>query len=171
MFNIKVRFSTLLTGLLVACMICLTSYAVNSQSLPFPISQSRPVAQETNKSKLASQVLQELGIAKRYDLHFDHLIGTLIGQGDDVDLYARFRSMFVREIGWEHFNDAYVARLEADFSEAELNELLKLSKKTVLKKLLMSEVNAYLDTSEQRFQMGFDLWNNYNNGSISLPPN
>ncbi len=78
--------------------------------------------------------------------------------------------MFVREIGWKHFKDAYVARLEADFSEDELKELLALSKRPVMKKLLQSEVKAYMDTSKQRFKMGFELWDNYNNGTINLPP-
>ena len=103
-------------------------------------------------------------------MHFDHLMGTLIGNGDNFKVYARFRKMFTREIGWKQFKDAYAARLEADFSEDELKELLNLSNQTVMKKLLQSEVKAYMDTSKQRFKMGFELWDNYNNGKISLPP-
>ena len=170
MFNIKLRFSKFLVLLLVICITSFTGYIANSQQLPLDENQSQTSARDTYKSDLASELLLEIGIAKRYDMHFDHLLGTIIGNGTDFELYARFRGMFIREIGWEHFKDAYAARLEADFSEDELNELLNLSKQPVMKKLLQSEVNAYMDTSEQRFRMGFELWNNYNTGRVNLPP-
>jgi len=47
---------------------------------------------------------------------------------------------------------------------------LILSKQPAIAKLLQSEVHAYMDTSKQRFKIGFELWENYNNGKISLPP-
>lgn len=170
MFKVKLPFSKFLALLLVACFTFFTVYVANSQQLPLDKDQSKISSTETFKSKLASEVLQEIGIAERYDMHFDHLIGVLIGKGDDFKLYARFRKMFASEIGWKHFKDAYAARLEADFSEDELKELLNLSKQPVMKKLLQSEVKAYIDTSKQRFKMGFELWDNYNNGKINLPP-
>lgn len=102
-------------------------------------------------------------------MHFDHLLGTLIGKGEDLKLYSRFRKMFIREIGWQQFKDAYAKRLETDFSEDELKELLNLSKKPLIQKLLQSEFNAYEDTFKQRFRIGFELWENYNNGKIDLP--
>jgi hypothetical protein len=170
MFKVKWRFSKFLALLLSVCLTFFTVYVANSQQLPLDRDQSKISVRETSKFKLASEVLPEIGIAKRYDLHFDHLMGTLIGKGDDFKLYARFRKMFAREIGWKNFKDAYTARLEADFSEAELKELLNLAKQPVMKKLLQSEVKVYMDTSKQRFKMGFELWDNYNNGKISLPP-
>ncbi len=178
MFKVKLPLSTFLALLLVFCFTLFTvftayttAYTVaNSQRLPLDVDQSKISVGETFQHELASEVLTEIGIAERYDLHFDHLIGVLIGKGDDFELYARFRKMFVREIGWKYFKDAYVARLEADFSEDELKELLNLSKKPVIKKLLQSEIKAYMDTSNQRFKMGFELWKNYNNGTVSLPP-
>jgi Uncharacterized protein conserved in bacteria (DUF2059) len=171
MFNEKLQFSRFLALLLVICFTFFTVvYVANSQQLPLDKGQPNTSARETSKYKLASEVLPEIGIAKRYDMHFDHLMGTLIGKGNDFKLYARFRKMFAREIGWKYFKDAYAARLEADFSEDELKELLNLSKQPVMKKLLQSEVKAYLDTSKQRFKMGFELWDKYNNGNISLPP-
>lgn len=170
MFKVKLQFSKFLALLLVVCFTFFTVYVANSQQLPLDEDQSKASAGETSKYKLASEVLPEIGIAKRYDMHFDHLTGALVGKGDDFKLYARFRKMFAREIGWKHFKDAYAARLEADFSEDELKELLNLSKQPVMKKLLQSEVEAYMDTSKQRFKMGFELWDNYNNGKISLPP-
>lgn len=171
MFNVKLPFSKFLALFLVVCITFFTTYIANSQQLPLDENQVRTSARETYKSELANELLLEIGIAKRYDMHFDHLMGALIGNGNDFELYARFRGMFVREIGWEHFKDAYVARLEADFSEDELEELLNLSRQPVMKKLLQSEVNAYMDTSEQRFRMGFELWENYNLERINLPPN
>lgn len=170
MFNIRFRFPKFLVLLLVVCITCFTAYIANSQQLPLDENLSETSGRETYKFELASELLLEIGIAKRYDMHFDHLIGALIGNGNDFELYARFREMFVRETGWEHFKDAYVARLEADFSEDELEELLNLSRQPVIKRLLQSEVNAYMETSTQRFEMGFELWNNYNLGRISLPP-
>jgi Uncharacterized protein conserved in bacteria (DUF2059) len=170
MFKIKLRFSKFLALLLVVCITFFTAHIANSQQLLLDENQFRTSARETYKSELASELLLKIGIAKRYDMYFDHLMGSLIGNGDDFKLYARFREMFVREIGWQHFKDAYAARLEADFSEDELKELLALSKQPLMKKLLQSEVNAYMDTSEQRFRMGFEVWDNYNMGTISLPP-
>ncbi|ALF53519.1 hypothetical protein ACX27_12805 [Nostoc piscinale CENA21] len=170
MFKVKLQFSKFLGLLLIVCFTFFTVYVANSQQLPLVEYQSKTPPKATSKYKLATEVLLEIGIAQRYDMYFDHLIGTLIGKGDDFKLYARFRKMFAREIGWRHFKDAYAARLEADFSEDELKKLLNLSKQPVMKKLLQSEVKAYMDTSKQRFKMGFELWENYNNGKISLPP-
>ncbi|MBD2036077.1 DUF2059 domain-containing protein [Leptolyngbya sp. FACHB-321] len=169
MFKVKLQFSKFLALLLVVYFTLFTVYVANSQQLPLSENQPPISAGETSKYKLASEVLPAIGIARRYDMHFDHLMGILIGRGDDVELYARFRKMFAKKIGWKHFKEAYAARLQADFSEDELKELLSLSKQPLMKKLLQSEVKAYLDTSKQRFKMGFDLWNNYNNGKISLP--
>ena len=170
MSKVKLQFSMFLGLLLVACFTFFTVWVANSQQLPLAEFQSKTSVRETAKYKLANEVLLEIGIAKRYDMHFDHVIGSLIGKGDDFKLYTRFRKMFIREIGWTHFQDAYAARLDADFSEDELKELLNLSKQPLIKKLLQSEVKAYMDTSKQRFKMGFELWDNYNNGKISLPP-
>ncbi|PSB56520.1 DUF2059 domain-containing protein [Chamaesiphon polymorphus] len=170
MFKLKLQFSKLLALMLVVCFTCFTVYVANARQLPLDAVQSKISVKETAKYKLASELLSESGIAQRYDMHFDHSIGALIGKGDDFKLYARFRKMFVREIGWKHFKDAYAARLAADFSEDELKELLKLSKQPVMKKLLQSEVKAYTtDTSKQRFKIGFKLWDEYNSGKISLP--
>ncbi|NJR31995.1 MAG: DUF2059 domain-containing protein [Chamaesiphon sp. CSU_1_12] len=170
MFKVKLQFSKFLALMPIVCFICFTVYVANSQQLPLDAAQSKIFAQETAQYKLASELLSESGIATRYDMHFDHSIGALIGKGDDFKLYARFRKMFAREIGWKHFKDTYAARLAADFSEDELKELLKLSKQPVMKKLLQSEFKAYTDTSKQRFKIGFKLWDEYNSGKISLPP-
>jgi hypothetical protein len=169
MFKVNLKFSKLLGFLLVICLTFFTVEVANSQQYPLGEAPSKTSVRETSKYKLASDLLPEIGIAKRYDMHFDHLLGTLIGKGNDFKLYARFRKMFAREIGWKHFKNAYVARLEADFSEDELKEMINISKQPVMKKLLQSEVKAYMDTSNQRFKMGFELWDSYNSGKINLP--
>jgi Uncharacterized protein conserved in bacteria (DUF2059) len=169
MLKVKLPYLKFLALLLVFCFAFFTVDVANSQRFPLGEVQSKTSTRETFKYKLASELLPQIGIAKRYDMHFDQLIGTLIGRGDDFKLYGRFRKMFVREIGWKYFKDAYATRLETDFSEDELKELLTLSKQPVMKKLLQSEIKAYMDTSKQRFKMGFELWDNYNNGKISLP--
>ncbi len=46
-------------------------------------------ANQAEKQAQAITLLSEIGIAQRYDLHFDHLLGTLIGKKDDLRLYAR----------------------------------------------------------------------------------
>lgn len=170
MFKVKLQFFKFLALMLVVCLTIFTVSVANARQLPLAATQSKISAKETAKSKLASELLAESGIAKRYDMHFDHLMGTLIVKDNESKLYAMFRKMFVREIGWKHFKDAYAARLAADLSEDELKELLKLSKQPVMKKLLQSEVKAYTkDTSKQRFKIGFKLWDEYNNGKINLP--
>jgi hypothetical protein len=170
MFKVKLQFSKFLALLLVVCFTCCTVSVANSQQLPLDTAQSKISAKETAKYKLASELLPEIGIATRYDLYFDHSMGMLIGKGDELKLYARFRKMFAREIGWKRFKDAYAARLTADFSEAELKELLKLSKQPIIKKLLQSEFKAYTDTSKQGFKIGFELWDKYNSDLVKLPP-
>lgn len=169
MLKVKLQFSKFIGLFLVVCFTFFTVNVVNSQQLPSGEAQSITSTRETSKYKLASELLLEIGIAKRYDMHFDHLLGAFYGKGDDFKLYERFRKMFVREIGWQHYKDTYIARLEADFSEDELKELLNLSKQPVMKKLLQSEVKAYMDTSKQRFKRGFEMWDDYNSGKIDLP--
>lgn len=141
----------------------------NARQLPVSAPVQIVASDTTVKSKLAAEVLTQTGIASRYDLHFDHLIGMLVGKGDDFKLYARFNKMFAREIGWRHFKDTYATRLVTDFSTDELKELLKLSKQPVMQKLLKSEFKTYTDTSKQRAKMGFELWDKYNSGSVSIP--
>jgi Uncharacterized protein conserved in bacteria (DUF2059) len=170
MFKVKLQFSKFFALSLVICVTFFTVYVANSQRVTSNIDQSKISASESSNYKLASEVLLEIGISKRYDMHFGHLMGTLIGKGDDFKLYARFRKMFEQEIGWKQFKDSYAARLEDDFSEDELKELLDLSMQPLMKKLLQSEIKAYMDTSKQRLKMGFELWDNYNNGKIILPP-
>ncbi|MDX2254394.1 MAG: DUF2059 domain-containing protein [Pseudanabaenaceae cyanobacterium bins.39] len=169
MFRVKAHLPKLLGFLLVVGLTIVTVGFANSQQFSLAQSPAKISPQNNAKYQLAARVIQDLGIPARYNMHFDHLMGTLTGKGDDSQLYARFRKMFVREIGWQHFKDGYVARFAADFSEDELQELLNLSKQPLMKKLVQAEMKAYMDTSKQRFKMGFELWDNYSNGNINFP--
>jgi hypothetical protein len=60
-------------------------------------------------------------------------------------------------------------RLEADFSETELQELLNLSKQPLMKKLLKAEVQAYSEVGKERRKLLFQIWDDYNSGKIEAP--
>ncbi|MCM1981743.1 DUF2059 domain-containing protein [Lyngbya confervoides] len=167
MFKLKV--SQILGLMLIFCLALMTVQTAKSQEIPQVADPSHLLAQSASKDMLAADVLRETGIAERYDMHFDHMMGMLIGDGNDSNLYSRLRKMFAQEIGWSQFQDVYIGRLKADFSEDELQDLLELSKQPVMKKLLQSEAQAYTDASARRFKMGYELWLNYNEGKISLP--
>jgi hypothetical protein len=79
------------------------------------------------------------------------------------------RELFAREAGWKYVRDEYEARLAADFSASELQELLKLSRQPVMKRLLQSEIRAYTDTNDKRHRLGFQVWDNYNRGKFKPP--
>lgn len=168
MFKLKLKVSRLLVLFLSICFVFFAVQVTQAQTVAPADNPAQIMAQATSKEQLASEVLSAIGIAQRYDMHFDHVIGMLLGQ-DNLGLSAKFKKMFIREIGWKHFADAYVERLVADFSEDELKELLKLAKQPLMQKILQSEVKAYADTSKQRFGMGVVLWDRYNQGQIDLP--
>jgi hypothetical protein len=171
MFNGKIQLSKLFGLLLVFCLALFAVHAASSQPLPSVKSPSKTLDRVATKTQLAAEVLSEIGIATRYDLHFGHLTGMLISKENDAKLDRRFQQMFAREMGWKYFKDAYAARLAADLSADELTQLRILAKQPVMKKLLQSEFKAYTDTSARRLKMGFKLWDNYNSGNIDLPPN
>jgi hypothetical protein len=79
------------------------------------------------------------------------------------------QSVLVREAGWAKIEDKYIARLETSFSESELKELLNLSERPLVKKLLQDEIQAYTDVSEERRKLLFKVWDDYNSGIINPP--
>jgi hypothetical protein len=125
------------------------------------------VAQSASKKELANQVLLSIGIASQYDMYFDHTMGISFG-GETINPKenARMREMIVREAGWKYVKDDYVAGLSADFSVAELKELLRLSKLPVMQRLLRSEIQAYNTTSPKRYKLLYTLFDNYINGLV-----
>lgn len=79
------------------------------------------------------------------------------------------QGLFSQKAGWKYAEKGYMTRLEADFSASELQELLNLSKKPVMKKLLRAEMKAYLDGSQERRKLLNKLWDDWNSGAINAP--
>jgi N-acyl-D-aspartate/D-glutamate deacylase len=156
--------------LLSICCIFVAVFAACSDKVQgsFGENQAKPSVPSISKQALARTVLTEFGIGQRYDLYFDHMTGALI-IGSDLKMRKRFNQMFVREAGWKHLEDKYVATFEADFSEAELQELLEIAKRPAIVKLLQAEVKAYDGTASDRYKLSSNLWENYNNATINLP--
>jgi hypothetical protein len=76
-----------------------------------------------------------------------------------------------RVAGWKYVESQYVARLESNFSEMELQELLDLAKRPLMKKLLRTEIQAYEETGEKRARLLWKAWDDYNSGKINVPSN
>jgi hypothetical protein len=169
MIKMEHKFSKFLGLFMVA--FCTFSFAqsANSEKIYLSQNQSKISTQETSKQKLARDILIQLGISKRYDLHFEHMIGALVGSSFNSRLSSRFRKMSVQQAGWNYVEDFYIKRLEVDFSETELKELLNLSKNPLMKKLLQSEIKGYEESSKNRYKLTYKLWENYNSGKINLP--
>jgi hypothetical protein len=167
MSRVKLHFSKfLLAFFLVLASVCFTrSMAIAT----FPETSALPnfVAQSASKKELANQLLSSIGIASRYDMHFGHTMGISFG-GETINAKenARMRKMIVREAGWKYVKDDYVAKFSADFSVAELKELLRLSKLPVMQRLLRSEVQAYDITAPKRYKLLYTLFDNYSNGLV-----
>jgi hypothetical protein len=133
--------------------------------------RSEVVAATKSKQELAREVLAEIGIAQRYDLHFmgiaDMSVGPLTSKSK---FYAWLHQLMVQGAGWKHAEAKYIARLESDFSEAELQELLSLAKQPLLKKLLKAEFQAYEEVTPERRKLLLQVWDDYNSGKINVPP-
>ncbi len=122
-----------------------------------------------SKQELAREILAEIGIAQKYDLHFANAIDLGVGSSSNPKFDAWLHGMLVRGAGWKYAEAKYIARLETDFSEAELQELLNLSKQPLTKKLLQAEVQAYADTGKERRKLFTQFWDDYNSGKIQAP--
>ncbi|MFB2978630.1 hypothetical protein [Microseira sp. BLCC-F43] len=83
---------------------------------------------------------------------------------------AWMQSLLEREAGWKYVEAKYISQLEANFSETELKELLDLAKHPLMKKLLQSEIQAYTNTTGERRELLFKVWDGYNRGAFPLPP-
>jgi hypothetical protein len=169
MFLLKSRFFKFCLALvLVICCSFFPSWLAYSQQ---PSSGKPPTATTTVKGKLASKVLSNLGIDRRYDLYFDHAVGIVLSPSTSSKFQTWMGEMLAREAGWNKTQSKYVEKLTADFSETELTELSKLSQQPVMKKLLRAEIQVYAATSTQRRQMLNRVWNDYNEGKIAVPAN
>ncbi|MBW4619638.1 MAG: DUF2059 domain-containing protein [Cyanosarcina radialis HA8281-LM2] len=156
--------------LLLTLCILLASCAVDPQQETSPEVGLETVVTSQSKKELAREVLLEIGIAKRYNLYLSNSIDLGLA---DTSSHAKLREwlheIMVREAGWAKIEEQYVARLEADFSESELQELLKLAKQPVMKKLLQNEIQSYSDSSKARQKLLFQVWDDYSSGRINPP--
>lgn len=141
------------------------------QASPIPSQPASPKPAQA-KQELARAILSEAKIGKQYNLH--------LGVGIDMALspetlkktkfVAWLESLVVREAGWNYAENLYAAQLSANFSEAELKELLSLVKQPLLKKLVQTEMKSYVAASGERRRLLSKLWDNYNNGLFVPPP-
>lgn len=160
-----ISFSSLL---LFVCM-SLSAYPAianteNGQDSPTPITV--PVK---SKKQLAREVLVELGIGKQYDLYFWNSVDISYGSGARTKFSTWLQKMLAQVAGWKYVELQYVSRLEANFSEIELQELLELAKRPLMKKLLQTEIQAFEETGKKRALLLFRAWEDYNSGKINVP--
>ncbi len=131
-------------------------------SIPVPIK---------SKKQLAREVLVELGIGKQYDLHIWNSVYIAVNREVKKEFKVWLQQTMVRFAGWKYVESQYVTRLATNFSEEELQELLSLAKKPLMKKLLRAKIEAYEDTGEKRDGLLWQFWEDYNDGKIGIPPN
>ena len=154
--------------ILVTCM-CLFAYpaiAYAEQDVPSPITVTAK-----SKKQLARELLVELGIGKQYDLYFWNSVDLAYGTGTRTKVSEWMQKTLAQVAGWRYVESQYVARLEANFSEMELKELMELAKRPLMKKLLRTEIQAYEETGTKRARLLFQAWDDYNSGKINMPPN
>lgn len=164
-----VKIEQLFSKFLLAFCIFLAACSANSQPEPSKEVQSEIVNTAESKQKLAKYVLSEIGIAEQYDLYLGNIVEA-VSPSTNPKFNTWLQGVFVREAGWKHVESKYIAVLEANFSEAELKQLLTLSKQPVMKKLRQAEVQAYTDASEERRKLLEKVWYDYNSGKINIPP-
>ena len=110
-----------------------------------------------------------MGIGKQYDLYFWNSVDISTGNGSRTKFSSWLQKTLARVAGWKYVESQYVARLESDFSEVELQELLDLAKHPLMKKLLRAEIQAYEETGEKRARLLWKAWDDYNSGKINVP--
>jgi hypothetical protein len=151
--------------------IFVTGCTANSQQKLSEKAQSKVEITAESKKKLAKEVLSEIEIAKQYDLYLNNSIDiTISASRKNEKLRKWLQSVLAKEAGWKHIENQYITQLEANFSEAELTELLNQSKQPLMKKLLQAEIQAYTNASEERRKLLDKVWNDYNSGIITPPP-
>lgn len=160
------------SSLLLAACIFLTSYQAiaygeDKQNERLPLSNAQENTQ--NKKELARKVLLELGIGERYNLYFKNVVDMAANLNSKPEYRAWLHQTLVKFTGWEYVKTEYVKYLEANFTELELKELVKLAKLPLMKKFLTAEIQAYANTSEKRFRLFQKFWDDYSSGLIETP--
>ena len=148
------------------CLFAYPAIAYTEQDVPAPITVTAK-----SKKQLARELLVELGIGKQYDLYFWNSVDLAYGTGTRTKVSEWLQKTLAQVAGWRYVESQYVARLEANFSEMELKELMELAKRPLMKKLLRTEIQAYEETGTKRARLLFQAWDDYNSGKINMPPN
>ncbi|GBO56604.1 hypothetical protein APA_4939 [Pseudanabaena sp. lw0831] len=148
------------------CLFAYPAIAYAEQDVTAPITVTTK-----SKKQLARELLVELGIGKQYDLYFWNSVDLAYGTGTRTKVSEWMQKTLAQVAGWRYVESQYVARLEANFSEMELKELMELAKRPLMKKLLRTEIQAYEETGTKRARLLFQAWDDYNSGKINIPPN
>lgn len=166
-----IRIKVWLFRLLLSACVFLAACALNSQPAPLTAGQSGVVAAAKAPQELAAQVLSEMGIADRYNQHFGNSVDIVLPpSANNSKLGDWLQKMIAREAGWKYAESKYTAALTANLSEAELKELLAIAQQPVMKKLMQTEAQAYIDSASVRRSRLQQVWDDYNSGKISVPP-
>ena len=170
MKTVKIHLNQSATFFLLASIVSSTltpiAYAEKSQD---PKILAETTAYMGTKNKLVRELLIELEIGKQYDLFFWNSVDIATGYGERTKFSAWLQKTLAQVAGWKYVELKYAARLEADFSEAELKELLELAKRPLIKKLLQSEIQAYEETGGIRARLLYKAWDDYNSSKIDIP--
>ncbi len=166
MFNLQSWRSKWLLG------VCTILAACTANSQPDPSKPSPAIGNVVqSKQELARAVLSEIGIAQQYDRYLGNIVDITVAPANyKPKFHTWMQGVLAREAGWKHAESKYLTRLEATFSEAELQELLTLAKQPLMKKLMQAEVQAYGDAAPERRKRLDKVWNDYNSGRIQMPP-
>jgi hypothetical protein len=108
----------------------------------------------------------ELDIGKQYDLFFWNSVDIGVHRGSKKEFKIWLQQTMARLAGWKYVESQYVTSFATAFSEEELQELLVLAKKPLMKKLLRSQIQAYEDTGEKRAGLLWKFWEDYNDGNV-----
>ena len=165
----KVRLHTL-RFLLVTCFFitACSAYANKETSKP---THREPSATTQSKEKLVKEVLVKLGIDQQYDLYLNNSIDMAIPASKGTDRWREWLQDVVKEeAGWKHIEDQYISQLKSDFSADELAELTNLAKHPLMKKVLQTNMKAYMNAAPKRRKLLEKVWFDYNSLKITPPP-
>lgn len=156
------------------CIVLAIAHLQPALAINSPVNTDRPAVsknldQPMTKRQLITAVLQETGIAKRYDQYLGNAIDLAVFPTQSAKFVDWLHGLLAERAGWNTVALAYGRRLDSQFSEAELTELLTLAQNPTLQKLLQAELDSYSATRRDRRQFFSRVWEDYHNGNIPVP--
>lgn len=135
------------------------------------LAQTTPTLPEQpmTKRQLITAVLQELGVSERYDQYLGNAVDLAVSPNQSLKFINWLNEVLKERAGWKTVALNYSRRLDSQFSETELQELLNLAQNPTLRKLFRSELESYSNTARDRRMFLFRVWDDYNNGNIPIP--